>query len=498
MKIKENMNNMKKYILLLAILGGGLFTSCSDWLDLRPHSALDDETAITSVKDAQIALLAAYDGLRSYGTFGRNIFIVGDAGCADVVLRTDNSNRYVNQYRWNLRPGDGPGAEIWRGLYADVINNVNEIIGRFTDIEVLPSEEAAKSQVLGECHFLRALAYYELAKLFGQPYSAGGLGVPYLKVSTMDNEHARESLTSNFENIIEDLGKALSMMNIAKRTSVTTVGSDAVNALLARVYLYMGDYAKAAQYAEAVITSGRYTLATPTEYTTTLSADKKVFTSGGLWGNKEHKESIFALPYITTERLYTNSLANIYTDKTKGYGDLVASEELVGLFTAGDVRKSMVYAYNEGTEGAPNHWCVGKFIGGGASGEFDLSFINIFRISEMYLIAAEANARTGNQTKALERINNLREQRGLDAISSIGNALINDILLERRLELCFEGHSYADAKRLGKSIVRSADAMNPENPTMGLAYPDYRFAYPIPESERNVNSLLEQNSGYSQ
>jgi len=494
MKIK-NMKNMKKYILILSIIGGGLLAaSCADWLDLRPHNALDTESAISTVEDGQTALYGAYDNLRPYYFYGRNIFVCGDAGGEDLVLRTDNSNRYVNQYRWNIQSGDGPGVEMWAYAYY-TIKRVNEIIA------ILPTkaeQSATRDQVLGESYFIRALCHYELVKFFGQAYNhSEKMGVPYIKESTMNNDNPRETVESNFTNIIADLEMALDLMNVAKKADPSTVGSDAVKALLARVYLYMACtngttyFNEAAKYAEQVIEANNYKLATPAQYKIEVSGATLV---SQMWGNQNNPESIFTLPTTNSERLGVNSMGNIYLDKGKGYGDLMATEAMVAIFEPNDVRHSMIYLVDDGFE----HYAVGKHMGNGIAGGWDLSFINVLRLSEMYLISAEAHARTGNQPIALKRINELRAQRGVADLGATN--LIDNIILERRRELCFEGHSLSDHKRLNSSIVRNADEGNPEHGNLGLAYPDYRFAYPIPEREISINRHpdFKQNPGYGQ
>ena len=498
MKIK-NMKNMKKYILILSVIGGTLLmTACTDWLDMRPHNYLDTETAISTVEEGRTAVLGGYERLRGATFYGRNVFVCGDAGSQDLALRTDNSSRYINQYRWNIQSGDAFGGEMWAAAYS-AINRVNEVI------RVLPtkvSQSAARDQVLGEAYFIRALCHYELVKFFGQAYNypeASDIkgGIPYITTPTMLNNHGRETKASNFENIIDDLTTALELMSVDRHgLEPYIVGSDAVKALLARVYLYMACtngtsyFTEAAKYAEQVIEGGNYKLATPAQYRITANADNTEFTSE-LWGDRYGVETIFAFPTNSTERNATNSLGNIYLDKKKGYGDLVVTEEFVDLFEPGDVRQTMIYLFDDANE----HWCVGKHMGNGKAGGWDLAYTKIFRVAEMYLISAEANARTGNQAQALKRINELRAQRGL---TDLPTATIDAILKERRLELCFEGHALADHKRLNTSIVRGVDEGNPEHQNLGLVYPNDKFAYPIPEGELTVNHHedMKQNPGY--
>ena len=491
---------MKKYlnILIISVL---VFGCKEEWLTLYPTDRIADDQAIQSVTDGRAAMLGVYARMRDYQIFGRNMFVCSDAGCEDVVLRTDNSNRYVVQYRWKLQTGDTPTTEMWQYTY-NAIKRANEVITRLAAVTPAGDEtEEAKDQIIGEAYFTRAFLHYELVKFYAHAYNytsdASHPGIPYIEESTMENDHARNTVKECFEKIIADADEAIRLMNIDKPSVPYYAGSLAVKSLLARVYLYMAGtanaeyYTKAAQYAEEVISSNKYTIVSADDYQ--ITGSNTAFTSAKMWGADYSTESIFVLPYTSTERLYTNSLPNIYLDKNKGYGDLKPSEdilELVGYGVSDDCRATLFYLH----DGA---MCVRKFWGAGGV-SWDLANVNLFRLSEMYLIAAEGNAKgsPANDAKAAGFLNTLKTNRGLTAVSLTGQGLVNEILRERRKELCFEGHSLPDHKRLNTSIERTADKTNPENQNLGLTYPNDYFALPIPTSEINTNKLIEQNPGY--
>lgn len=489
---------MKKYlsIIIICIVAFG----CTDkWLELYPTDTIADDQAIQTVSDGRAAINGVYERMRSYQMYGRNFFVCADVGCEDVVLRTDNSNRYVRDYRWDPQPGNAPGTEMWQFTY-NAIKRSNEVIQRLPEVAPEPGQtEEAKKQIVGEAYFTRALLHYELVKFFAQAYNftadASHLGIPYIEQSTMEVDHERMTVKVCFEKIVADAEQALDLMNTDKPANPHTAGTDVVKAFLARVYLYMAStsngasYAKAAQYAEELITSGRYTLVNAENYK--ITGSNTAFSSPNMWGAKFSTESVFVLPYSATERLYTNSLGNIYLDKNKGYGDLKPSEQLLALIDENDSRSTMFYEYD-------NAMCNRKFMGTGISGGFDLSNLNIFRLSEMYLIAAEGLAKSSspNQTKALTYLNTLKSNRGAATVDMSGQGLLNEIVLERRRELCFEGHALIDHKRLNTPIQRTEDKTNPENQKLVLAYPHNYFALPIPETEINTNTLIVQNDGY--
>ena len=490
---------MKKYlsIFIITVLA---FGCTEEWLTLYPHTSIADEQAILTVADGRIAMNGVYRRMRDYQFYGRNIFVCADVGCEDVILRTDNSNRYVQEYRWTLQPG-GVSSEIYTYAYS-AIKRSNEVIERLSAVTPEAGQtEAAKNHIIGEAYFARALFHFELVKFFSQAYNftsdASHMGVPYIVKSTMEVNHARLTVKECFDKIIADAEQAISLMNVDKPATPYTAGKNAVKALLARVYLYKActsdgaSFAKAAQYAEELI-GAAYTIVNRTNYQ--ITGSNTAFASPNMWGADFSTESIFVLPFSPTERMSTNSLGNIYLDKQKGYGDLKPSQQFRDLLSENDVRNSMIYFH----DGA---WCVRKFMGNGQAGGWDLSNLNIFRLSEMYLIAAEGNAKasTPNATKALQFLNTLRTNRGLAAVDLSGEALNNEIVRERRRELCFEGHSLPDHKRLNTSIVRTPDPVNPENQRFGLVYGEGNnkyFAMPIPDNEMNTNNLMVQNPGY--
>ena len=186
-------------------------------------------------------------------------------------------------------------------------------------------------------------------------------------------------------------------------------------------------------------------------------------------------------------------MAYIYL-QTGNYGDLLCSSELYGKFDAADVRKAM---YATGTRGGLASVFVNKF----TSFSGDHTDTKVLRLSEMYLIAAEASY-PSSSADALKYVNEVTSRRGAPAIATSGAALLEDIILERRKELAFEGHRYIDLKRLGADAGvpgtdrdatdgANSNAISPLNILLG----DYRFTLPIPQAEININPLTRNSKG---
>ncbi|MDR1553836.1 MAG: RagB/SusD family nutrient uptake outer membrane protein [Prevotellaceae bacterium] len=497
---------MKKILTIIIISFSLVLTSCTDWLDLKPYSSESDQVAITEIKDGQIALLGVYDYLRSPSFYGREAIACGDAGTPDVVQKIPNSNRYSIVYNWqNPQPGGSYYSDIFIIAYR-AIDAANKIIRNIEPIEpATDDDKQVKNQILGETYFLRSLLHFEVMKYFAQAYNytANGdhLGIVYMLEPTQSDDHARLNAKESFEHIIADAKEALTLMNVVKKEEPFTAGKAAVNALLARVYLYKActssaaDFDEALKYAKDVINTNEYKLATPEEYA--ISGTDEFSSKMWLPAAGFSSESIFTLPYTATERNYTNHISRIYLDDVRGYGDLLPSNEIVALIASNptDVRNTIFYNYAYTAGDVP---CVRKFFG--TADNWDLCNINIFRISELYLIAAESALKCSSPDKnaAIGYINALRYNRNVSTLDSNtpNEDVLNTVMLERRKELCFEGHRLADLKRLNLGVVRGQDSNNAGNQNYGVAYPDYRFAYPIPEHEMNVNDLIDQNPGY--
>ncbi|MDH6304435.1 hypothetical protein M2459_001168 [Parabacteroides sp. PF5-5] len=498
---------MKKIIYIVTAISL-LFTltSCEDWLEQFPHTDLADDEAIQSIDDAQFAMNGVYYRLRSASFYGRELWASTDSGTDDVVLRTDNSNRFTSTYMWTIQPGDQFYTPTWLQGYR-AIHAANEVIKRLPDVVVAnPADETLKSQLLGEAYFIRALVHFELVKTFAHDFDYQGngrMGIPYMKEPSIETNVARNTIDECFTWIVEDLETAVSHMNEDKKSNTFSVGKLAAKAILARVYLYKAgkndkaSFDKAAGYAKEVIASDKYRLAKASEYeiTTTnpLALPKDWAFASSMWfpGEGYAVESIFTIPYSNTESNGTNHISKIYLDKNRGYGDLLPSKNLKDLIAENpdDVRNSFFYEAPDGKIGSR------KFFG--PAGEAELCNLNVIRLSEMYLIAAEASVRgNGGDAEARKYLNELRKNRGLADFNQSGSSLLNEIMNERRKELCFEGFRLSDLKRLNMSVVRGADPENPGNQNYGLVYPNARFAAPISDAELNANNLMVQNEGY--
>lgn len=475
---------MKRKILTISLLAGlGLLSSCSDFLDLKPFSSVNDKTAITNVQQATAALTGVYDGMQATEYYGRNFMVFGDVLTENISVPAKNSGRFLTEASWQVLKANADVTDFWNRAYS-TINRANNVINAKVTFDV--NNEAAEKkefdQIKGEALALRAMFHFDLVRMFAQNYGftadASHVGVPYVTKHDQNALPARNTVKEVYTNIIKDLNDALPLLEGRSFQDASLapyiMSPMVVKAILARVYLTMNDFASAKTQAIDVIDNGGFSLLSNAQYASS-------------WSALNNSESIFTLSFNNVDYNGTNGLGYIFLEA--GYGDMNANPVLYNLYPATDVRKQM---FNKGvTSGKTSNYYSKKFPGfGGVPG---LDNINIIRLSEIYLIAAEACAKTADEPNAIKYLNKIRT-RGLPEIDATvtGNALITEILLEKRKELAFEGQYFFDLKRL-KMDVKGARI---NNANVLVSYPNDMLAWPIPERETDVNPNMKQNPGY--
>jgi hypothetical protein len=277
--------------------------------------------------------------------------------------------------------------------------------------------------------------------------------------------------------IISDLTTGIGMMTMT-RDGAFMMSDEAAQAILSRVYLYMEDYGNAASMADAVINSGKYALVTG------AAAYLNQFASGG------SSEAIFELINTDTDGPGGNSLGAMY--RASGYGDYLPAKDVLDLIDAADIRWGL-YVGDANLVGAYGDFRVNKW-----PTTTNTDNIPIIRLSEVYLNRAEAKAKLGQDAAAQADLNLIR-QRGFAAapdVTATGQALIDEILIERRIELANEGHSVHDLMRYGQDI----DRQDYTGDVAYMAYPCNFCILPIPQVETDLNDPeaphMVQNLGY--
>jgi starch-binding outer membrane protein, SusD/RagB family len=464
----------KKLLIIVMLLT--TFTSCKkDFLTLNPPTSLTPGQALGAEADLLVALRGAYAGLRAVDFYGRTIPVIGDVMSDNAYQHPLNTNRYTvyNNYTYNTTDGNALG--FWTSAYT-VILRANNIINSPV------ATNANVDQYRGEAYAIRALCYFTLIRYLAKPYTddLNSLGVPIVTVYNPDLKPPRSKVSEVYTLIIADLTSAYNLMT--KFTNSSQFSKYAAKALQAKVYLTMGDKTNAKTAALDVINNSGFTSLTTANHAA-------YWASGAIRTDK--LETLFEVSSDAVANLSFDALSYLYS-QTGNYGDLACADDLYALFSAADSRRALypVVPRPVGPPAGANINSVAKFpvISG------DLSDTKVLRMSDVYLIAAEASLPT-NEADALTYVNFITSRRGATAIASTGAPLFEDIITERRKELAFEGDRYLDLMRLKRDIVRST---NYPLAARNIVYSNFRRILPIPQTELDANASIrtQQNPGY--
>lgn len=483
---------MKKYIrnsiILSAFIVLGTLSSCKkSFLEKTPYTSLNGDVAITTEKDMLAALNGTYSSLRSatvaFGgssvaatttnSFGRNIPVIGDVAADNVFVSARNSGRYVTFGAYSWTQAATEYRDIWANLYTTILKANNIISSPL-------AQSTVTDQYKGEAYAVRALCYFELVQIYARPYTdnPANPGVPLVLVYDYTLKPKRNTVGEVYTQILADLEKSYTLA-VAYRGSAY-LSKYSARALEAKVALFKGDYATALTYAEDVIKNSGFSLLT--------SGNVVNYWAATAPQTATKNETLFEVVSDNVLNLGTDELAYMYSQD--GYGDLLCAPELYNLYGAKDVRKSLITA-GKRTNAENPAYIVTKF----KSVSDDRDDKKVIRVSDVYLIAAEAAKGNNNEPLALTYLNTLVAQRDPALVyASAGSQLLEDILIERRKELAFEGDRLHTLNRLKRAITRSS-----VYPTaaLNIPYADFRRIGPIPQTETNNNPNITQNPGYN-
>lgn len=455
---------MKKinFIYTLVFIGLLSFTACStDDLEPSLEQNKSVDGSITDVNNLYGIIKGAYDVMSLTGYYGRD-FIINNEVRTDNCFANGSSGRFTTEASFSYSATTG---YMWDEAYR-AIASANIIIN--TNLSTLKGDLAYGKHLQGQAYAIRALAHFDLLKSYGQQHVGGTLGVPYVKEFKGSNLYpARNTVQEVKTFIMEDLQKAFDMMDEAfYKSSKEYMSKYTAKALESRVAIYFGMWPAAKLAAEAVISSGRYSIIPANAYVAS-------------WGQDGTANSIFQLAFSSTDNQGINGLGFIYRKGTSGsYGDVQVINEVANLYEVGDVRAGIL-----GYEGT-------RLINKGKFPDLTgFDNVSVIRYEEVILNYAEALFETGGD--ALTQLNKIPSNRNASAYTTATKA---NIINERRKELIFEGFRYDDLLRTGKSIVKFSLQ---QNITSTIPYGDPRMTWAIPIAEMNANSNMVQNAGYN-
>ena len=498
-----------------AILAASLSSCVNDWLDVAPSDGTDADAALTSSSDLAAARTGMYAALKGNSNlvdyYGQQFFVYGDVHAGDDYQYNNigGSNRASFYYDMTYQTASEFSSSTsssnvaWKSPYI-VIGRANRIIAAAEGGALSDAAEAKATidQYAAEAKVLRALAHFDLVRIYGKPYTedqGASLGVPLVTgVLESNAKPARSTVAEVYTQVVKDLTEAISSNALATETEPGYVSVWGAKAILSRVYLNMGDYANALSVAEDIIKNSGAALWTRDQYFKAWDAS-----------TPNESEFLFRLNVAgSTDNNDLNGIGNL--QQREGYKEMVATKKFVDMLTSDpkDVRNDMFLPATAAKEVATygtNKVFLNKLRGQGGNLR-NVTIVPIIRLSEVYLTAAECAFRKNDKTKAVEYLNDLVKNRTTTeaSLATVDNITLERILIERRKELIGEGQRYFDALRNNETITRyTSEADKGWHKTLSKEAQSFNRDYfkaiaAIPQAEINANPNIKQNTGYGE
>jgi starch-binding outer membrane protein, SusD/RagB family len=471
------MKNIKRMLCLLVM--SFLLGACNDILEQFPDDQINEEIVFSSLTKADDVLMGVYNEIAGTSYLGAQFYLRAAMKGTDfraIKPSLNERNPLKIEYEYKETPlSNGNAFGLWSSCYK-ALNNLNILIKNIDDI---PGDDSERDRIKGEALALRAMIHFDLVRTFSYPWINGNgsaQGVPLAIEVTDEPNIIRATVAEVYAQVIKDYETAEVLLNTVENSRF--INKTAVQALLARTFLYKEDWNKSLTYANKVIsTMGTSSLMDISSYTR----------------NAFNSESIFELDLIhVNNTVGSSAISAQLTNDNGGQEDILATLSFKALLTEypDDPRG---YFFQEDRETSDN-LSFAKFLDVAAEGSHN---IVVIRLSEVFLIAAEAAARSnGDGASYLYELTQRRSASyGLSTLT--GDALVNEIAIERRKELAVEGHGVYDYIRRGKDITRVAsDHENLPVDKINIKWDNYQTIYPIPIEEINASGMVQTQGGY--
>jgi len=472
---------MKKYILkygMLAVLSTAALTSCSDDFIETEFYQQVQQGPLNTIEELDSFVKGQYVSMRNASYYGCDFLMIGEVRSNNMYSDFANGAGYYQTVAsYSMTAGDQYSSGPYMNMY-QVISKANIVINNVPSGQLTwkssqdPAVIQARANYLkGQSYAARALALFDLLRLFGQEYAGGTTGVVVPTVYNPDAKQARSTVAETRAQIESDFDKALSLMGTptaSVHTNRTEINQFTVKALMSKYYLYKGDFAKVRTLVAEIVASNRYSVIPAADFSSSFSKANSA-------GN-----SIFEIAVGSTNDLGTTSIANKLNLAPAGYGNMKVLPALRTSYAADDVRGSVITAANV---------LNGKYVN-----SFDN--IHLIRYEEILLNGAEAELNGGSPTIALGYYNLIQAKRGktTGALPAATAVTLNDIYVERQKELVGEGFGYWDLLRRNQPITqRSANGTAGTIRNVG----NQLLTFPIPRAEINVpGTLVTPNPGF--
>jgi hypothetical protein len=439
-------------LLLLSL--SFFLSSCKKYLQTQPEQYVSDQATIYDQASSLTALRGAYRALANNNYYGESFVELGFFAGGDWINQTTGGGANIDIQ--NFRPDDAYFENVWSAIYA-TINDANNVIAKVPAVQDPALTQQHKNQIIGEALFIRALCYFDLARSWG--------GVPLVLTPTTSPAGAnatigRSTLAQTWTQVANDLDSAYSLLpNTVNRIDAS---QNTVIALRARLHLYRQEWAQAESDATQLIANNTaYHLIAP-------------FNS---WFAQQNAESIFQLQFSVQNPSTIYSQMEIPANS--GSYRYAPNQNLVNLLTNPLIGGGRVALIDSQSQSGSK-----IYYGQLYTRNTDPSYV--LRISEQYLIRAEARAQQGTDlTGALADLNAVRTRAGVpaDTVDNTSAGLLLAIENERRVEFALEPFRWFDLARTGRAMTV-------------LNVSPQKLLFPIPSTELALNSNLKPNPGY--
>lgn len=490
-----------KWAVVLSVLMGTL--SCeSDYLETDPTTAASEEAAYSSAAN----LMAIINGMhrdmyyRQNDSQGQNgqggIMIMMDALADDLVFPSTGNGWYVSTVRWQDQVNDSASNAFYPyQFYYALIRNANLVIANGPSVPAPNAADAATIKTaIGEAYAFRAFCYYMLVQIYGKRYVPGAnntqLGVP-IRLVANEIPLARNTVEEVYTQINKDLDEAASRLTGVARATKAHFNDKVILGLRARIALTQGNYAAAVTAAQSARVG--FALMDNTAY---MAGFNNLAANGEwMWG------AIIIADQGDSFSNFGAYMSRNFNSTNIRQAPKAINSKLFLSFPSTDVRTKNFDPTGAHTALAlPSTYSKfpytsQKFLAASqGDSRVDVPYM---RSAEMYLIEAEALARSGNEagSKAVFDVFAKNRNPSYTGATTTGTAYITEILNSRRLEFWGEGFRFLDLKRLNLGLDRTGANHSSvvTNNVMTVANTDLRWEFLIPRAEINANTLIVQN-----
>lgn len=471
-------------LMVIAAIAVLTLTACDDYLDVQPQSQVEDTELFSSESGFKEALAGIYSSMVSDDTYQKEL-LFGAVGVLGQEWTGYPSSTYegIADYDYTTTYSENIIDGIWSTSY-NSIANANNLINSIDDAKSLFYRNNYYI-IKGEALALRAFLHFDLLRCFGVSFAVNSAmpSIPYVETLTY-SVYSQLTVAEVVEKVLADLDEAAELLvdtdPIVTGEEITELVDNgyltnrtvhfnyyAVKALQARVYMWKGDYDSAAEAAQEVISSGVFTWTSGSDMASGVDYS---------FAN----EQIVALNDINLEEVADNW----FDVESSAYSFSVNASTLLGYYDYDTSDYRYLYLFATGAGDLSDYRYLLKYEISTGDDDFYTDKISLIRLAEMYLILAETQYRAGNETAALETINELRTARNVvDAYTELPEDFYAYLINEYRRELIGEGQLFFLYKRLNSETITGSDVDV-------IATKAYTF--PLPQSETDA-AVREDN-----